>query len=119
MVGAWRPVSTYLTVNSGNTLRAASTDRPVASLDHAGPNSKLCCASSRCTLPDGYDVSNLGADSPGEGDDLAWSITIKLKGLSYETSWQTLADPGIKERLAAFRPSWGVATVGRGRVKTG
>ena len=48
---------------------------------------------------------NLGADLLGEGDNLVWSIAIKLKGLSYETSWQPLDDPEIKERLAALRPS--------------
>ncbi|SEU23765.1 hypothetical protein SAMN05443580_1411 [Variovorax sp. OV084] len=50
-------------------------------------------------------LPNLGADAPGEGDNLVWSIAIKLKGVSYETSWQPLADPEIKERLAALRPS--------------
>jgi hypothetical protein len=29
---------------------------------------------------------NLGADAPGEGDNLVWSIATKLKGVSYETS---------------------------------
>lgn len=50
-------------------------------------------------------LPNLGVDAPGEGENLVWSIATKLKGVSYDTSWQPLADSEIKERIAALRPS--------------
>lgn len=38
-----------------------------------------------------------------DGENLVWSIVSKLKGVSYESSWDPLEDPAIKEKLIALR----------------
>lgn len=40
-----------------------------------------------------------------DGENLVWSIVSKLKGVSYESSWNPLEEPKIKELLANARSS--------------
>ena len=47
----------------------------------------------------------LGQSALADGENLVWSIVSKLKGVSYESSWNPLAEPEIERRLALLRAS--------------
>lgn len=47
----------------------------------------------------------LGGVGLEDGENLVWSIVSKLKGVSYESSWNPLEEPKIKELLANARSS--------------
>lgn len=45
----------------------------------------------------------LGSTGLEDGENLVWSIVSKLKGVSYESSWNPLADPKINILLVRLR----------------
>lgn len=47
----------------------------------------------------------LGSTGLEDGENLVWSIVSKLKGVSYESTWDPLEDPKIKQILASVRLS--------------
>lgn len=45
---------------------------------------------------------NLGVDGLADGENLVWSIAIDLKGVSYNSEWDPMADPEVRSFLNAM-----------------